>query len=51
MIKLNKAKCKILPLNRGNPRLSTQPKDEGIESSATKKDSGVLVNEKLEMSQ
>jgi len=44
-VKFNKAKCKVMHM--GQYRLG----DEGIESSPVKKDLGVLVDEKLDMTQ
>lgn len=50
-IKLNKSKCWILPLGRGNPEYTCRLADERLESSPAKKELGVLVDGKLERSQ
>jgi len=51
LTKFNKAKCKVVLMARGNPKHKYRLGREWIESSSDKKDSGVLVDEKLNMTQ
>jgi len=51
LMRFNRFKCQLLNLSRGKPHYQNKPRDKNVKQSTAKKDLGVLVDCKLNMSQ
>ena len=49
-MKFNKAKCKVLHVDQGNPKHKYRLRREWLERSPKEKDLGVLIDERLNKS-